>query len=367
MKIQQQKLTKKIIIFIITITLSVGLFGCKDDKKGEVSAIFDDLMGTSISVRLYDATQEDIDEIERIYALYSQLTTNFDRNLFDSNSEYYDLENIYTINLNRGIKPVTVRKELFDLIQYALNLVEQTNGYFNIGIGKAIDIWKEVIESRVLYLDKEITEAEYNNVINNLATLGQVDLSKVILDENNLTVYIEDLNVKLDLGAIAKGYATQLVVDYLESQNITDYMINAGNSNVVLGEHPENRPYRIGLTDALGYYKNGFIGIASLNNRHIVTSGNYEQFVTYDGVIYHHIISPDDYLPKAYYTSVILIGDNAGLLDAFSTAVYSMPVELAIDFLETNELDYILYLQENNQILTNLPETEFEISEVKAN
>lgn len=367
MKIQQQIPYKKIIIFIITITLSLSLFGCKNDKKGEVSAIFDDLMGTTISVRLYDATQEDIDEIERIYSLYSQLTTNFDRNLFDSNSEYYDLENIYTINLNRGIKPVTVRKELFDLIQYAICLTEQTNGYFNIGIGEAVDIWKEVIESKELYLDPEITETEYNNVLNAIETVGQVDLSKVILDENNLTVYIEDSNVKLDLGAIAKGYATQLVIDYLESQNITNYMVNAGNSNVALGNHPENRPYRIGLTDSLDYYKNGFIGIVSLNNRHIVTSGNYEQFVTYDGVIYHHIISPFDYLPKAYYTSVIIIGDDAGLLDAYSTAVYSMSVDVAIDFLETNDIDYILYLQENNQILTNLPETEFEISEVKSN
>ncbi|MDD2574944.1 MAG: FAD:protein FMN transferase [Acholeplasmataceae bacterium] len=367
MKIKRQKSSKKIIIFIITITLSLGLFGCKNDKKTEVSAIFDDLMGTSISVKLYDATQEDIDEIERIYSLYSQLTTNFDRNLFDSNSEYYDLENIYTINLNRGIKPVTVRKELFDLIKYAIYLTEQTNGYFNVGVGEAIDIWKKVIESRELYLDPEITEAEYNKIINDIEAVGQVDLSKVILNENDLSVYIEDSNVKLDLGAIAKGYATQLVIDYLESQNITDYMINAGNSNVALGEHPENRAYRIGLTDSLGYYKNGFIGIVSLNNKHVVTSGNYEQFVTYEGVIYHHIISPYDYLPKAYYTSVVLIGDDAGLLDAYSTAVYSMSVDVAIDFLETNELDYILYLQENNQILTNLTEPEFEISEVKTN
>ncbi|MDY0316524.1 MAG: FAD:protein FMN transferase [Acholeplasmatales bacterium] len=367
MKINQNKTYRKILILILTFVLSIGLFGCKNDSKKELSAIYDDLMGTTINVKLYNARQKDLDEVERIYSLYSQLTTNFDRNLFSSDSEFYDLENIYTINQNRGIAPVKVRQELFDLIKYALDLTEKTNGYCNIGIGEAVDVWKSVIESRELYLDKEITEAEYNSTIQQLETIGQVDLTNIELDEENLTVFIKDSNVKLDLGAVAKGYATQLVIDYLKAENITKYMVNAGNSNVALGEHPENRPYRIGLTDALGYYKNGFIGIASLNNRHIVTSGNYEQFVTYDGVIYHHIISPDDYLPKAYYTSVILIGDNAGLLDAFSTAVYSMPVELAIDFLETNELDYILYLQENNQILTNLPETEFEISEVKAN
>ncbi|MFA7030637.1 MAG: FAD:protein FMN transferase [Candidatus Cloacimonadaceae bacterium] len=367
MKIKQNKTCRKILILILTFVLSIGLFGCKNDSKKELSAIYDDLMGTTINVKLYNARQKDLDEVERIYSLYSQLTTNFDRNLFSSDSEFYDLENIYTINQNRGIAPVKVRQELFDLIKYALNLTQVTNGYFNIGIGEAVDVWKSVIESRELYLDKEITEAEYNSTIQQLEAVGQVDLSNIVLDEENLTVFIKDSNVKLDLGAVAKGYATQLVIDYLKGENITKYMVNAGNSNVALGQHPDNRPYRIGLTDSEGFYENGFIGIVSLNNKHVVTSGNYEQYVTYDGVVYHHIISPFDYLPKAFYTSAVLIGDNAGLLDVLSTAVYSMPLEDALTFLEANSIDYILYLQENNEVLTNLSESEFEVSKPLTN
>ncbi len=319
-------------------------------------------MGTTISIDFYGGEDEDLDYLIDLFLFYTQISSNFKRNEFSYHSPYYDMSNVFLINDKRGIEPVKVNDELFELIKYSLLLIEDTNGYFNPLIGNAVDIWKEVIDK---YNKGTISKEVYDETINKLSELEEVDLSKIVLDEENKTIYIKDKTLVLDIGAVAKGFVTNLAVNYLKEKEIKYYMVDSGRSNIGVGTHIEDRPYRIGNKDPNGVYKDGRLGILRKYDTHIVTSGYEEHYVEYDSNIYHHIISPFDNIPKDHFLSVVLVGDDAGLLDAYSTAVYSMSVDYAIAFLEEKEIKYLLYIKENNEIITNLSKDEYEVSKKK--
>lgn len=425
-----------------------------------------DLMHATIDIKFYGGEDEDLDYLYDLFLLYTQISSNYKRNEVRPGSPYYNLENVYSINENRGVKPVKVVDELFELIKFAYNLIEDTNGYFNPFIGNAVNIWKQVIDKEmfpeidqshpnyritkafarggIIYFnieghnpdkDLEITSIElykgntfvkeidknrfpeidltvnnfyfsqlekgqeyqvrltykdkntnevftdkatiktgddviskelYEAAINEINKLEKnLDLSKVVLDEENKTVFLKDDSLLLDLGAVAKGYVTNLAVNYLVEKGIKYYMVNSGSSNIGVGTHIEDRAYKIGNKDPVGIYQNDRLGILEKLDTHIVTSGYEEQYVTYEGSIYHHIVSPIDYLPKDNFLSVIIVGADAGLLDAYSTAVFSMSTEEAIRFLESKSLEYVLYENHSYKIITNIPEPYYKVSKKK--
>jgi thiamine biosynthesis lipoprotein len=350
---------KKFLTIIIFLFLLVG---CENNLTNNYlgGPHYFDAMGTAVGVTLYDGKEEDLDQIKAIFDLYSQLTTNFRRNEVLPDNPYYGLENIYTINQNAGIKAVEVREELIELIQYALEISDETDGYFNIAIGKAVDIWKSVIEE---YIFGEVPTEIYQNALAQVLSLTEIDLTKIIIDEENKTVYLTDNSIKLDLGGISKGYAVQKASEYLVSQGIEKFMINAGTSSISVGIHKENRPFRIGLQDSKQIYENSLLGVLQAQDTHLSIGGNAEQHTFYQGMIIHHIISPFDFQPKNYYTSISLVGDNAGLIDAYSTAVFLMEETQTIEFLDSHGLKYVIYLA-NDELLTNLDEEEFKKSKL---
>lgn len=349
---------KKIITIIASILLAFGLVACnKDINKRERHAF--SAMGTTIELEIYDKDNEAFDGVEDIYNFYSQLTTNYRRNEVTADSPYYNYENIYTINQNAGIEPVEVKEELIELIEYSLELHEDTLGYFNIGIGKVVETWKELISNNIF-----VTKQKYLETIDLVRSYEEIDLNKIIIDKENKTVYLEDDSISLDLGAVAKGYVTQVAYDYLLDRGVKRFKIFAGGSAISVGLHKEKRKFRFGIADDNKIFQDNLIGIVSMENKHLATSGSENQFVpvkdenqkTYAKI--HHIISPYTLVPENIYYKIALIGDDAGLLDAYSTAVYLMNKEEAIHFLGGVGIGYILYL-DNLEVVTNLDEDTF--------
>lgn len=315
-------------------------------------------MNTDILVRLYEGSLNDLDEIESILKVYSHLADNYTGPDLTHVDPLYHLPNIVTINEARGQNPVVVDQRLYDLIKQSITYYTLSNGYFNPALGNAIDIWKSAIFSDYMY--GEMPDDEYQRVMNELALISEdVDPNDIILNDENKSVFITNENLKLDLGAVAKGYVNQKIKAYLISKNITKYMINTGNSSLLLGIHPEDtedndRPFRIGLEDPLGITEDGFFGILDVKNKAVVTSGNYLQYVTYKSKVYHHIISPFDFVPKQYYTVVTIIGDDSSLLDAMSTALFSMPLDEAKALVNTLGIEAIFYMNDGSIETVNL-------------
>ena len=194
----------------------------------------------------------------------------------------------------------------------------------------------------------EITFATLENmdVLEESYELKQVD------DQYFVTV---KKGVLLDFGAFAKGYGTQKVYDYIRSVGIEKFYINGGSSAISYGlnDREDRNYFNIGLkhpiesASIMPKYTNS-------KNIHIATSGNYEEsnYVIYKGVRYHHIISPITKKPTENYYTVTMIGEDASVLDPYSTAIFSMSVTEINEFIQRNDLkiNYVLYQTDGNVV-----------------
>jgi thiamine biosynthesis lipoprotein len=380
---------KKIGLVIIVFAIATTFSAC-DTSEEMHSITFYDYMYTSITVSLY-ATENEADthfeKINDMYKMYDALTNNYEG--LPSDSSY--LENIYTINQQKDVT-LDIDVALYELIQEALSIQELTEGYFNIGLGKPVKAWKTLISNTPkdvtvgshlyvrtydrtpiyeTYEVEEITETTYalsdgettdvydvNKLIydievtenafdQTMATIDAMSIENndILLEEANNTYYItiSGSDIELDVGAFSKGYTTEKVRQYLLEQDVTYFSISAGSSTISVGQNI-NRPsqdevYIVSLTDpitSLPFFKEPY-GIIHIKNQSLATSGNFEQYTMYEGKRYHHLISPFTLSPTHDYAALTIIGDDAGLLDALSTALFVMPKDVFDRFMETHQ------------------------------
>ena len=269
-----------------------------------------------------------LDEVDLIYETYHKLTDRF--------NEYPEINNIYYIN-NHPDEWIKVEKNLLDLIEYGKLAYEISFGKFNIALGSVIDVWHEYrTKEEGLPTSNELEEANKYTSIDNIE-----------IDEENKRIKIKEGTV-LDLGGIAKGYATEVVSQHLESKDVTKYLINAGG-NIKVGLGPrENNTWRVGIEEPVkddrGIYK-----ILNVKNVAVVTSGGYERFYEYGGKIYHHIINPGTLYPSKYMKSVTIITPDSAYADILSTTLFNMSVEEGMEFIKMrDDVEAIWYVDKDN-------------------
>ena len=303
-----------ILIFCFTLT------SCETLKISKCNPIY--AMDTLIEVTFYntDNYKEHYEKIKEIYNLYDEIADDFVSST--------KVDNIKKLNDERKIE--NAKQELIQLVNESISLSEKTNGYFNPLIGRLSHLWKESIESDNPYiLSDEVINSELEIMKN----------SKIVIDGNTISI---DGLANIDLGAIAKGYATNKAKEYLDSVNVNGYMINAGASSVTLGVKGEEE-FKIGLSKPLN---DGLIKKVSISNLSIGTSSYKYQHKIVEGQTIHHLLNPFTGLPSNYYTNVNVICDDATLCDAYSTAIFSMSVEEAIKFALENGIDILLFNKE---------------------
>lgn len=305
---------KKILLFVMFFLL-IPLFGCSIQKAYEGTAYY---FGTVITISI-KADKEDVSEhfenICNIFEHYDLISSQYTR--ADNN--------VYAINHSSDF--VTVDEDLVDMLKLALELKEKTNGHFNVLVGNVANDYKDII-----YNGKEALSNTLDYYID------EINNSNIIID--GLNVKIEG-SAKIDLGAIAKGYALAKVKEYLQGNSITEYIINCGASSLAMGEKSGDY-FIIGIkydeSNKL-YIKNYDLGCASSN----------EQFTYIGEEKIHHIINPLTCLPSSNHEAVYLIGEDSSLLDAFSTAFMSMELADIRRICTEYNLYYIVY--DNNDIV----------------
>lgn len=213
--------------------------------------------------------------------------------------------------LNRGIKDggVEVSASLLAMLKQAGELSASSGGLFNPAIGQLVRLWG---------FDKEVAsevpppEAWINTYIENNPRM--VDLK---YDGNKVST--ESRTVAIDLGAFAKGYAVDRVVEELQGMGITNAIVNAGGDLRAFGKHGE-RPWRVGVRNPRA---KGVLASIEINgNESVFTSGDYERFFLYKRKRYHHILDPRTGYPATGVSSVTVIHDNAATADAAATALF---------------------------------------------
>ena len=356
---------KKFYLVIMIILGVTSLSAC--NKSMAYNFTYFDYMDTMISISVFVEDEQRAnqlnDQVENIYREYHELTNNYGG--LSAGSTY--LTNIYEINQTLEID-VEIDEALYDLLIRAEEIKMMTNGYFDVSIGKIVDAWKDVIlDEDNGYIFNEIPEPVFQGVISTIQSIDVVEDPFTLREQDGkFFVRMNDEDAKIDLGAFAKGYATQKAYDYLVSEQVTYFSISAGSSSISVGEN-QNRdsglfhvslanPVKTGTTDRT-------YGMIYVQNMAINTSGNYEQYALYQGLRYHHIISPKTKMPMQYYHTVTILGHDAGLLDALSTAMLSMPEDEFDAFINQYQAVYdleVVRFNDDETVTTYLTSTVFE-------
>ncbi len=349
------------IMFIFT-----TLIGCnpKPDYciEGSVKGVYlctkewTTLFDTRISLKLY-VDSKDRYKVADVYEDVYDLLLKYHR-YFDKYNPYEGVVNVYTINQNSS-ETVVIDEALFDAIEYVLQ-EEQTvkignDNLFNIALNPILKIWHDARENAACTTDaltaQSVCPVPSSEQLNSSFNINPND---ILLNRNNLTIAFAKPNMSIDLGGFGKGYAAEVVTDYLDQLNIK-YILNAGNSNVKAGGiNPNNSDgyYYIALIEPnLNAYASTtyFIYLKVSGGEAIVTSGNYQRFFIgqQDQKIYHHIIDPRTHYPGGEVMSVTVISENGAMADIYSTAIYLMTLAEGKTFVEaTLGLEAIWYKED---------------------
>lgn len=315
---------------ICLIFISLIITGCSNNQSYSKDIFY---MDTYINIKLYnndeDKTMKALNYIDDLYNEYDKLT--------DRYKKYDDIKNVYYINNELDIdKQIEIDSKLYDILKYSKSYYSKTNGLFNIALGNVIDIWKS-------YRDGVKTGIP---TIDELKNSRSIDINDLMLLDNNTIMKKDDISI--DLGAIAKGYVTEIAGNYLESIGIDEYLITAGSSSVKAGNHYNNGKYKIGLTDPSD--PTNLYEIITGNNISITTSGSYERYYEYNGKKYSHIINPNTLFPSDNMLSVTVLSDDAALGEVLSTTLFLMPIEDGLDYIKSYDGVEVIWYGIDNKI-----------------
>lgn len=267
--------------------------------------------------------------------------------LYDIYNDYDGINNVKSINDNAGIKPVKVQQEIIDLILFSKEWFNKTNGKCNIALGSVLSIWHDYRDAGI----DNPEEAEIPPLDKLQDAMKSTDINKVIVNHDNNTVYLEDKNMRLDVGAVAKGFATELVGNELKDKGYTSFIISSGGNVRTVGEPMDSsrKKWGIGIQDPDGNPNDPdepSLDILYLNDRSLVTSGDYQRQYEVSGKMYHHLIDPVTLMPAEYYRAVSIVAKDSGVADFMSTTIFLTPYQEGLKLAESIGIDAIWVMKD---------------------
>lgn len=276
----------------------------------------------------YTGSQEEFDGYT---GRYEELLLEYSR-LYDIYEDYDGVTNLKTVNDNAGIAPVEVDRRIIDLLTFGKEVYEMTDGLVNICYGSVLSVWHDYREAGLSHPDA----AEVPPIERLEEAAEHTDIDGLILDEEASTVYLADPEMRLDVGAIAKGYAVEQACKQIEEEGFANASFSIGGNIRTIGwrEGKEGENWVIGLEDPLNP-SGDYLMTVGLHGLSMVTSGDYQRYYTVDGENYHHIIDPRTLMPARYVHAVSVITADSGYADALSTWLFLLPVEEGMELVES--------------------------------
>lgn len=317
-------------LLLCALCLALSLPGQADMNR--YSSVIMDTFDTVISLIGFADSQETFDRWSGL--VHEQYL--YMHKLFDTYHSYEDegIVSIYTLNQRAGTQPVRVDPILYNLLKFCKANYALCRGQTNVAMGSVLSIWHDYREAG---LDDPLHAALPPMEALQAAT-DHIDIDDLILNDENMTVSFADPDMKLDVGAVAKGYATEIVAKMLLSSEMNSFIISAGG-NVRLGNPPLDgrKGWGVGIQDPDGavFGLSDIVETLFIVDQSVVTSGDYQRFYTVDGVNYHHLIDPDTLMPGTHFRSVSIITEDSGFADMLSTAAFLMPYEESRAFIES--------------------------------
>lgn len=276
-------------------------------------------MDTYMTVTAYGENAQDaVDaaeaEIERLDALLS--TGNSDSEIAKLNES----------------KSATLSEDGGYLVERALELNKETDGAFDIAIYPVMEAWGFPSQNFRVPSEDELT-----------GLLEHVDASKISYDEDTRVISFEDDQMKIDLGGIAKGYTSSRIMEIFKENGIESGLVNLGGNVQALGTKTDGSNWRVAVQSPDD--TEDYLGVLSIQDKAVITSGGYERYFEQDGVTYHHIIDPKTGYPANNgLVSVTIVSADGTLADGLSTSLFIMGKEKAAEFwrAHSDEFDAVL-------------------------
>ena len=299
--------------------ICIALSSCGEKTKYSTYSL--DYFDTVTTIIGYADSREEFDQISaEILAELGEY-----HRLFTIYHRFEGLENLCTINAlqNGEHSVVSVDRRIIDLLVYSKEMYQKTGGRVNIAMGSVLSIWHDY---RTAGLD-EPSAAELPPIERLAAAAEHTNIDDIIIDEENCTVFLSDPEMSLDVGAIAKGYAVEMVARTLEEKGITGYVINVGGNVRTVGSKSDGDKWVAGVENPDAGSDEPYIAYLGLSGESLITSGSYQRFYTVNGKNYHHIIDSETLMPAEDYRSVSVVCQNSADGDVLSTALFCMSVE----------------------------------------
>ncbi len=249
--------------------------------------------------------------------------------------------------LNRSAgEPVELDEELEQLIETAADYTHATGGAFDITIAPVADAWGFTTDHQRVPNQAELQ-----------ALLERVGMEHVHLKNGTGMV---DAGTEIDLGGIAKGYASDRVAQIYAANDVPRGMVYLGGNVLAWGDRPDGTPWRVGIQDpAAPENPEALVGVLQLRDAFAITSGGYQRFFEENGKRYHHILNPETGCPaESGLTSVTVVADktdgNGTMCDALSTALFIMGEERALDYWRAHAgaFDLVLVTKDGRVVVT---------------
>lgn len=233
----------------------------------------------------------------------------------------------------------TLSTDTKDIVSKALEINKTTNGAFDISIYPLMVKWG-------------FTTQKYNvpskNEISKL--LKDVDSSKIIFDEKSGNIKLKE-NMKIDLGGIAKGYTSNRVMQIFKECGVKSGLVSLGGNVQALGTKTDGTAWQIAIENP--DKSSDYIGVVSVKDKAVITSGGYERYFEKNGKTYHHILDPETGYPaESGLKSVTIVSDDGTLADALSTSLFVMGKEKAFNYWREHKNEFDTVLVEDNGDIT---------------
>lgn len=303
---------KRVFSLVLALALLCGCQGAPEEPK-QYSATFLTVFDTVTTVVGRDTSEEAF--TQKAQAVHDALLVY--HQLFDIYNEYEGLNNLKTINDHPG-EAVTVDRAVIDLLLDCKRYHALTDGRVNAAMGSVLALWHEAREDGL----NDFANAFLPDGDALAEAAKHTSWDSVVIDAENSTVTITDPALRLDVGAIAKGWSVQRVAETAPE----GLLISVGGNVCATGPKDESgTPWVVGVQDPDG--GENYLHTLYLTKGSMVTSGDYQRAYMVDGEMYHHIIDPDTLYPGKLWRAVTVVCPDSGLADALSTALFLLPIE----------------------------------------
>ena len=320
---------RKIIVALVMILAGLMSLYMREDTDFTRNGM---AMNTIIRMTVYSHDDSALDDA---FALLTEI----DRRL----SMYDPSSDLSLINRNAGTAPVTPSHMTIEAVSEAMKLHEITGGVFNPLIGPVTRLWK------------------INSAGGNVPSQESLDHAVKLADIRNIAVssdkiFLREKGCIIDLGGMAKGYASTEISQLLKDKGVKSAIIDLGGNVHAVGAKPDGSSWRIGVRNPLQPFGTPAL-VAEVKDCAVITSGNYERYKTIDGKKYSHFFNPlTGESVNSDLLSVTVISENGSLADGLATAFMITGVDKALEILRNmdNPPGVIFITQEGIIATSNL-------------